>query len=47
MAYWLRIEADPPEMAMRSDGYAQGFLWFAAITLGFLIGGGMAWGIVA
>lgn len=47
MAYWLRIDADPPACARRADGYIQGALWALCLGAGSLIGCGLAWGIVA
>ena len=37
MAYWTRIMADPPPLARRPDGYAQGCIWCVALGLGLLV----------
>lgn len=46
MAYWLRIDADPPAFVRRADGYIQGALWAGFISLCSAIGAGLAWGLV-
>jgi len=43
MAYWLRIDCDPPESVAR-DGYSQGCLWIVCLCLAAVIGAGVVWG---
>jgi hypothetical protein len=46
MAYWLRIEADPPSIDMRPDGYSQGttYLGILAWAAFVALGAWLAWG---
>ena len=47
MSYWTRIEADPPSIDMRPDGYSQGttYLGILASWAAFVaLGAWLAWG---
>ena len=46
MSYWLRIEADPPSVDMRPDGYSQGaaFVGLVSWIAGIVLGAWLAWG---